>query len=128
MIAIDTSSLVAYLADDSGASDDVAQVEFALQERCAIFPPVVIAEMLSDHKLSKTIIALIKQLPVLTITNGYWERAGLLRASIIKRGFKARLADTLIAQSCIDAQIALITRDNDYRHFVRIGSLRLYSD
>jgi len=35
------------------------------------------------------------------------------------------LADTLIAQSCIDHDVRLVTRDDDFRHFVRLGGLRL---
>jgi predicted nucleic acid-binding protein len=38
---------------------------------------------------------------------------------------KARLADVLIAQSCLDHRVALITRDRDFRHFARIARLRL---
>ena len=33
---------------------------------------------------------------------GYWERAGLLRAGALERRRKARIADALIAQSCLD--------------------------
>jgi len=34
------------------------------------------------------------------------------------------LADTLIAQICIDHDVPLITRDKDFRHFAKHG-LRL---
>jgi predicted nucleic acid-binding protein len=40
---------------------------------------------------------------------------------VLATGFKARLADALIAQACIDHDVALITRDKDFRHFVRHG-------
>jgi predicted nucleic acid-binding protein len=36
-----------------------------------------------------------------------------------------RLADTLIAQSCIDHHVPLITRDVDFRHFAKLGMLVL---
>ncbi len=35
------------------------------------------------------------------------------------------LADALIAQSCIDHDVRLVTRDADFRHFARLGGLRL---
>ena len=38
---------------------------------------------------------------------------------------KAGLADSLIAQSCLDHDLALITRDRDFRHFARHAGLRL---
>ena len=74
-----------------------------------------------SSKLSPEVKDLLLQLPLLDLTEGYWERTGLLRAQVISRGRKARLADALIAQSCIDYSVALITRDNDFRNFVRSG-------
>ena len=59
------------------------------------------------------------------IEPGFWERAGLGRRLILSKGLRARLADTLIAQCCIDAGAPLIARDNDYRHFVRWCGLKL---
>jgi predicted nucleic acid-binding protein len=38
---------------------------------------------------------------------------------------RARLADSLIAQSCIDHGVRLVTRNDDFRHFSRHGGLRL---
>jgi predicted nucleic acid-binding protein len=46
---------------------------------------------------------------------------------VIGAGFKAKLADTLIAQSCLDHDVPLITRDGDFRHFVALG-LRVLPD
>ena len=64
---------------------------------------------------------LLKDLPLLEITEGYWERAGALRARILSQKLKAKLADTLIAQSCLDHDVALVTRDGDFRHFAARG-------
>jgi PIN domain len=60
-------------------------------------------------------------LPTLELDAGFWERAGLLRGGVLATGFKARLADAVIAQACIDHDVALITRDKDFRHFARHG-------
>ena len=59
------------------------------------------------------------------IAAGYWERAGLLRASILKQKKKARVADALIAQSCLDQSTPLVTRDRDFRHFASAAGLPL---
>ena len=38
---------------------------------------------------------------------------------------RASLADTLIAQTCLDPGVRLVTRDDDFRQFARFGGLRL---
>lgn len=88
-------------------------------------PPVILTELLSDPKLPKRVADLVRQLPVLEPKPGFWARAGALRAKVIARKRKARLADTLIAQSCIDAGVDLVTRDADFRNFTTPGGLKL---
>ncbi|HET6303915.1 MAG TPA: PIN domain-containing protein [Myxococcota bacterium] len=123
MIAIDTSSWIAYLSGAEGA--DVAIVERLLTDRQACLPPVVLTELLSDPQLPRRVEVLFRSLPLLPVTDGYWERAGGLRAKLIGRRRRARLADTLIAQSCLDHDVALVTRDADFRHFSRVARLKL---
>jgi predicted nucleic acid-binding protein len=59
------------------------------------------------------------------IEAGFWERAAATRATVLAKKLRARLADTLIAQSCIDHGVALVTRDSDFRHFARHAGLVL---
>jgi predicted nucleic acid-binding protein len=125
MIAVDTSSFIAYLSGAAGP--DVEATAAALEHRHAALPPVVLCELLSDPKLAPSVKDLFTQLPLLDLTEGYWTRAGWLRAKVIAGGRKAPLADTLIAQSCLDHDVALVTRDADFRHFVRAGGLRLFT-
>ena len=128
MIAIDTSSWIAFLSSEMGASApgrDVALVDKALADRQACVPPVVLTELFSDPKLAKAVAASFLRLPVLAVTEGYWERAGALRAKLLLSKRRARLADTLIAQSCIDHGVALVTRDSDFRYFAKYGRLKL---
>jgi predicted nucleic acid-binding protein len=68
---------------------------------------------------------LLAGLPILDLEPGFWERAGLLRASVLKRKKKARVADALIAQSCLDQSAPLVTRDRDVRHFAQAAGLPL---
>jgi predicted nucleic acid-binding protein len=123
VIAVDTSSLVAYLSGAAG--DDVEVVATALEHHQAILPPVVLTEILSDPKLSSQARLAFLDLPLLELTAGYWERAGILRSGILAKGRKARVADALIAQSCLDASIPLVTRDTDFRHFAQLAGLLL---
>ena len=119
MIALDTSSLVHYLHGSAGR--DVEAVDAALVESQACLPPVVLSEILSDPKLPPSLADLVLQIPTLEATDGYWERAGRLRARLIAKQHKAKLADTLIAQSCLDYDVALVTRDRDFQNFVAAG-------
>jgi predicted nucleic acid-binding protein len=123
VIALDTSSTIAFLSGERGR--DVTAVESALRFRTGVFPPVVVTELLSDPAVRSGISALIRSVPRLEILDGYWERAGELRARLLRRGLKARLADSLIAQSCLDHRVALLTRDRDFRNFARYEGLSL---
>jgi predicted nucleic acid-binding protein len=119
LIAIDTSTLRRYLSGESGR--DVSLARAAIADGRAMLPPVVLCEVLSDPALPPELIDDISGLPVLALGEGFWQRAGLLRALLIKAGRKAKLADVLIAQSCIDHRVSLVTNDRDFRNFVKHG-------
>jgi predicted nucleic acid-binding protein len=125
VIAIDTSSLVAFFQGLVG--DDVEAVEHALTTRQAALPVIVLAEILSDHLLPSAARRLLRQLPRLDISQNYWENTGQMRASLRSSKLKSRLGDALIAQSCIDHEVALITRDRDFRHYARFGLMVVVS-
>jgi hypothetical protein len=119
VIALDSNSLIHYLGGAQGA--DVAAVDAALSENQACLPAVVLTELLSDPKLPADVAELLLQIPLLEVHPGFWERAGRLRARVLRTGRKARLADTLIAQACIDHEVPLVTRDRDFHRFVSAG-------
>ena len=98
MIAVDTSTLIAYLA--GGRGRDVETLDLALARNRAHLPPVVVTETLSAPAATEQLARLILALPVLVSADGYWERAGRLRRQILARGLRAPLADALICQSC----------------------------
>jgi predicted nucleic acid-binding protein len=123
MIAVDTSSMVAFLQGDPG--DDAEVIQSALDHQQLALPPVVLTELLSDPALPKSVRTLLAALPILDLEPGFWERAGLLRAAVLKQRKKARVADALIAQSCLDQSTPLVTRDKDFRHFAAVVSLPL---
>ena len=123
MIAADTSSMVAFLEGDEG--DDVDVIQSALEHQQLALPPVVLSELLSDPSISRSVRSLLAGLPLLDVEPGFWERAGMLRAGILKQRRKARVADALIAQSCLDQSAPLVTRDRDFRHFAAAAGLPL---
>jgi predicted nucleic acid-binding protein len=123
VIAADTSSMIAFLQGDPG--DDTDVIQSALDHQQLALPPAVLTELLSDPAIPRPVRTLLAGLPILDIEPGYWERAGLLRASVLKQKKKARVADALIAQSCLDQSSPLVTRDRDFRHFAKTAGLSL---
>ena len=122
LIATDTGSLVAYLAGEAG--DDVRRIEAAIASGDLCLPLPVLSELLSKPDLSQ-IEHLLSDIPLIDLSPGFWDRAGRTRRVLRLRGLKAALADSLIAQCCIDADVPLIARDKDYRHFERWCGLKL---
>lgn len=123
MIAGDTSSLVAFFQGED--TKDANLIGQFLLSHTLMLPPVVQSELYSDPTLSVRMSQLIVMLPLLEIKDGFWQRSGVLRASLFKRKCKARLPDILIAQSCIDHQVSLITRDTDFKQLAKHSDLVL---
>ena len=123
MIAADTSTWVAFFRGEAG--EDVRLLDKALEDRQVVMVPVVLTELLSDPQISSSVTNTLVEVPLIEIGPGYWERAGKLRAKVLAKGRKARLGDALIAQTCIDEGIPLITRDRDFQSFIETAGLRL---
>jgi len=123
MIAADTSTWVAFL--EGGAGEDARLLDRALEDRQVVMVPVVLTELLSEPKLPSSVADTLSDVPLIEIGTGYWQRAGVLRAKVLAKRRKARLGDALIAQSCIDHGIPLLTRDRDFRTFADAAGLDL---
>ena len=123
MIAADTSTWVAFL---EGSTDSDAQLlRKALEDRQAVMVPVVLTELLSDPDLPADVAKTLSEVPLIEIGSGYWHRAGVLRTKVLAKRRRARLGDALIAQSCIDQGISLLTRDHDFRAFAEATNLNI---
>lgn len=123
MIAADTFVLIDYFKGIE--HPNTAKVDEILRYHTLILPPIVLVEIFSDSSLPVEFTNKILELPTLDPLEGYWIRAGMNRAKLIHKKLNARLADTLIAQSCIDYQTPLITSDTDFRHFAKYCGLVL---
>lgn len=119
MIAVDTNALHDYLAHQTGPKFHLVEEAFDRDE--LFVPPAVLTEALSDSALPAAKAARIRALPLIEVLEGYWDRAGILRAFMLSHGYNCRLGDILIAQSCIDHDFPLITYDRDFRRFERVG-------
>lgn len=113
MIAADTSTWIAFLEGDEG--EHAHLLDKALGDRQVLMVPVVLTELLSDPDLPSSVAEALSGVPLIETETGYWQRAGVLRAKVLGKRRKARLGDALIAQSCIDRGIPLLTRDADFR-------------
>ncbi len=123
MMATDTSSLIAYINDESG--QDVNLVAVKIAEGQLFLPPPVVAEFLSNPKLHKEIYQTILTIPMLDIFPDFWLRTAETRKKLLGKKLKSRLADAMIAQVCIDNNAPLITKDKDFRHYEKHCGLKL---
>jgi predicted nucleic acid-binding protein len=119
LIAIDTNIVHALFSGEESSTID--RVRAAFQAGRVVLPPPVLAESLSDPYVAPEKVERIRRIPLLDLHEGFWARAGLLRAAVKSLGYKAYLADCLIAQVCIDSDIPLVTYDRDFTRFVRAG-------
>jgi predicted nucleic acid-binding protein len=82
-------------------------------------------KILSDPRGGETLEAAFRPLALLELGDGYWLRAAQARRALHRHRLKAKVAYALIAQSCIDYDVALITRNRDFRHFAKHCGLQL---
>jgi len=123
MIAADTSTWIAFFQIAPG--QDAELLERAIRDRQTLMIPAVLTELLSDPLLDAADAQTLAAVPVIDLEAGYWQRAGLLRAKVLSNRRQARLADALIAQTCLDRNIPLLTRDQDFRAFSEVSQLNL---
>ncbi len=123
MVAVDSSTFIAYLAGSEGR--DIDLLVSGLESGEVALPPVVLVEILSDADMPAQHRAAVQALEILETKPDYWQRAAASRATVSSKRLHARLPDTLITQSCIDHDVPLITRDSDFRKFAKHCGLRL---
>ncbi len=123
MIVVDACVVISLLGGGEGAS--VEALADLLATGGAALAPSTVAELLSAPAGSESLAGWIAALRILPLSEGYWERAGRLRATLRRRGCKAALGDALLAQACIDAELPLLTNDRDFRVIATHSDLKL---
>ncbi len=124
MLAIDTNVAIAYFQSNDDGGDLNILHEILIQKKL-VLPPPVVSELLSIAKLPKDLADFIGTTPILDPKPGFWKRAGLLRAKLRQSDLKAAMMDCFIAQSCIDYDFPLLTRDVDFKVISKHSDLRL---
>ncbi len=123
MIAADTSAMIGYLKDDPDPR--IERLHSALANQLLWLPPPVVTELRAGRVQPASLDRLLKDAPVLPLEEGFWDRAGAIRRTLLLKGVRARTLDALIAQCCIDANVPLLTLDSDFRHFAAYCGLEL---
>lgn len=119
MVCADTNVWIAYLAGDD--APDVEALSLSLRFSRVRMAPPVLTELLSIPDIPESHRKALEELPQLHLSGGFWARAGQLRCDMIRNKRRPKLADTLIAQLCIDHQMPLLTRDRDFHSFIEHG-------
>jgi predicted nucleic acid-binding protein len=123
LISADSSSLIAYL--EGQTTPDTDAIADALQVVELVLAPPVLVELMGKANTAAAYDSIAANAALLPLTDGYWLRAREMRRLILSKGLRARALDTLIAQCCIDADVPLIARDPDFRHFARWCGLKV---
>lgn len=92
-----------------------------------VLSPVVVAELFSSPNMTDTLKAGPSRRAYPRAASGILGASRTNRATLLRAGKKARLADSMIATCCLDHDIAIIARDSDYRHFTEHFELVVYS-
>jgi predicted nucleic acid-binding protein len=123
VIAIDACVVISFL---NGETSPTVETFIALLEPdSAVLAPPTVTELWSDRTGGDETAAVVAGKKTLPLTEGYWERARHLRATVRRAGRKAALGDALAAQACLDADVPLLTTDGDFRAFSKLAGLRL---
>jgi predicted nucleic acid-binding protein len=123
LIVADSSVLIPWA--EGNPTEKTKLVRFHIKQKTLFVAPVSITELLSTRDVRPVIRMVTEMLDVLEMRDGYWERAGLLRGKCLAAGRRARLADALIAQACLDEDLPLLTNDGDFEVFQLNGGLKL---
>ncbi len=123
MIAVDACVVISFLAGESLPEVDTFAILLGTER--AVLAPSTVTELLSDPRGGVETASMIDGLKILPIEDGYWRRAGLLRAAVKRAGRKAALGDALAAQACLDAGVPLLTSDDDFKAFSELAGLKL---
>ena len=123
IVAVDTCVLVDFQSGVINAPVLLLKEKLALRKVCV--SPVVFTEFLSDPRIDRKEYEFFRGIKILEIGNGYWHRAGETRRVLLKKGLKSKLGDALIAQACIDNDVPLLTRDENFRHYEKHCGLKL---
>ena len=117
MIAVDSSTWIAYFGGEAG--EDVDLLEAAWLNRQVLMAPAVLETSCGSSRHA------LRASPHRDRTRLLATGRRTARQGTCEKPREAPLGDALIAQSRIDGGIRLLTRDRDFRAFADAAGLRL---
>lgn len=127
MIVVDTTVWADWF--NGTPSPEVEHLARALDRQDAGLAPVILTEVLQGFRAERDFErarVLLLRLPVLTLDIGGHAAAARLFRRLRSKGVTVRGAiDCIIAQTCIDAGVELLSTDQDFAAIARHTPLRL---
>ena len=123
MITADTNIFVEFFRGRN--NERTTFLENLFKEQQLIMNPFVLSELLSSPKLPEVIEKNLLDLPRIEMTDGFFERAGLLRRKVYAQGKGVPMADIFIAQLAIDAKIPILSDDKDLQQISKCSELEV---
>jgi hypothetical protein len=128
MILVDTSVWAAYFNGAPGPEVDHLEGLLAAEDKPIAILPIILTEVLQGFRTDsgfRQAAAVLRGLVVLEPTLGTHERAAGLFRALRKKGVTVRGAvDALIAQTCIETGVGLLSLDKDFVRIARHTALR----
>jgi predicted nucleic acid-binding protein len=122
-VIADTSVWIDHFLGKPGA--DLELFRSALNEGRVVMSPTVLSELLSSTAMPPEVERALSEMPFATPAPDFWKDAGKLRRTLAKQGVNASLADCLVAQSCLEHRLPLLTRDQGIKKFAAKAGLAL---
>jgi predicted nucleic acid-binding protein len=97
----------------------------ALKEQRVVMSSFILAELFSSPRMTSKLEKSLLALPLVEITEDFFIRAAKLRRKVYAKGLGVSMQDAFIAQSCIDAETVLVTRDLDFQTIARHSELKI---
>ena len=93
----------------------------AIQNQAVAMPTPILHELLCFPELNDLDRIYFSRFQTFNPSEQTWLRAGEMRRKILHKKLKCRAIDALIAQTCIENGLPLLTLDNDFKKFSNFG-------
>jgi predicted nucleic acid-binding protein len=123
LVAADSSALIEFF--QGRKTKDAKLVEKAIKEGVLALPWIVLSEMLMIENLSLEIKEALSKLTILQPSCNYSKNLAKVRLKMQASKFNANLTQCLVATSCLESNIALISVNRNYLGFAKLLKLKL---
>jgi predicted nucleic acid-binding protein len=127
MVLVDTSAWIDFFRDSGPVA---STVEHLIETGQSCYCGPVLTEILRGCTVTKQrnqILTLFYGLEKIDDPIDLWENAGLIGASLSKRGYNVKTLDLLIATFSLSTNIPILTKDKDFKLMKKAGlDLMLY--